>query len=43
MSDVEKPYPGSTDMQVIVEELGLYDNITTKKQRQVSAFSKSET
>lgn len=28
-SDVEKANPGSTDMEIIIVELGLYDHITT--------------
>lgn len=40
-SDVEKPYPGSTDMEIIIEELGLYDNVTTRKQRHKSALSEN--
>lgn len=38
-SDVEKSYPGGTDMEVIVVELGLYDHITTGKQRHMETLT----
>lgn len=38
-SDVEKSYSGGTDMEVIIVELGLYDNVTTGIQRHMSALT----
>lgn len=35
-SDVEESYPGGADMEVVVEELGLYDHVTTGRQRHTS-------
>lgn len=38
-SDVEESYPGGADMEVIIVELGLYDHVTTGRQRHTSALS----